>query len=443
MESPEPAARAEVRLIFRIALGQRNGYLPGVTPSMSGRTFPDPSRMNRLIRLVLELMPPGLRDLTRAAGLDVEATCRLQPLAELLALARKNRGWSSLLAAKATGVRRRTIDAAEAANPARIDAPELIAYSARLGTLHLLAEWVSANPRLARALGFPEESAVLGQGRLVLAEDGRVANLLPRALPAVAPRRFEAPADFSQHLDPDRAEERLAAFFAQTKNGSLPGLSPGAATLASPDPEPPEVAPELPPKSAAPALYQFKVSLRHVRPLIWRRIIVPNDLTFARLHDLLQAVMGWTNSHLHAFRWRDIEIGVPDPEWQHPLHDERHVRLADLALDPRSRLLYAYDFGDGWEHDLLLEKILPTQDGFVPVCLKGARACPPEDCGGPHSYPDFLAVSANPDHPDHAEMNDWIGGVWNAEAFDLEGVNRRLRRLAARWKQRNRGGKKA
>lgn len=394
--------------------------------------------MDRLIRLVLDLMPPGLQDLAKAAGLDVEATCRLQPLAELLGLARKHRGWSSLQAAKSTGVRRRTIDAAESANPSRIDATELIAYTARLGVLHLLGEWVAANPRLAKAMGFPKELLVLEQGRQVMAEDARHANLLPDALRVAAPRRFEAPADFSQHLDPDRAEERLEQFLLQTASGASPDTSP-----LGPGPLLPNSNSWSKPKTtrSAPALLELRVSLQTIEPRIWRRLVVPNDLSFLRLHDVLQIAMGWTNSHLHAFRWRDLEIGVPDPEWTEPVIDGAITTLADLGLRRRSRFQYAYDFGDDWIHDVVVEKIRPYTKQFVPVCLEGARACPPEDCGGPYAYAGFVQAIADPAHPEHESIREWVGPKWTPETFDLEDVNRRLGKLAARWYRPRRSSK--
>lgn len=400
--------------------------------------------MNRLIRLVLELMPRELRDLTRAAGLDVEATCRLQPLAELLALARKHRGWSSVQAAKCTGVRRRTIDAAESANSARIDAGELIAYTSRLGTLHLLGEWVAANPRLAKSMGLPGESEVLIRGRQVIAEDARQVNLLPDPIRAAIHRRFEAPPDFSQHLDPDRAEERLSAFLSQTGTKGAPLLGDVPEPLLGGSlGAPASPACSLPEQTSAPALYEFRVSLKYLDPAVWRTFVVPNDLTFDQFHQVLQIVMGWTNSHLHSFRWRDIEIGVPDPEWNHPLLDGSVVRIADLGLRKRSKLVYAYDFGDDWIHDLVIERVLPYQKDFVPVCLTGARACPPEDCGGPHAYPGFIKAATDASHPDHEFTQDWVGTTWNPEVFNPEAINVGLAKLADRWKRGVRRRKKS
>lgn len=381
--------------------------------------------MTRLVRLVLNLMPADLRKMTLAAGLDVEATCRLQPLAELFSLARKSRGWTSPRAAKVTGIRRRTIDAAESANPSRLDPEELIAYSTRLGTLHLLGEWVSANPRLATALGLPSEDDVLSRGRQVLAEDARQLAVLPDTLRSIAARRFEAPAGFSDHLDPDRAEARLSELLA---------LGPGGPTPAGGKPS----AGPLPRKPSPPGTYELHVQLEGVEPPVWRRIRVPNTLTFRQLHEVLQTVMGWHDAHLHGFTWRDVEIGRPDPEWQHPLLDESRVTLADLALRARSKLCYRYDFGDDWKHEIRLERILPPAPGSIPVCVEGSGGCPPEDCGGPFAYTAMIEAFHHPESPTAAELLEWAGPNWRPAGFEIEPVNLLLARLARSWRRHRR-----
>jgi hypothetical protein len=199
----------------------------------------------------------------------------------------------------------------------------------------------------------------------------------------------------------------------------------------------------LPTQPAAPALYEFRVSLKYLDPAVWRTFVVPNDLTFDQFHQVLQVVMGWTNSHLHSFRWREVEIGVPDPEWIHPLLDSTEVRIADLGLRKRSKLVYAYDFGDDWIHDLVIERVLPYQEDFLPVCHAGARACPPEDCGGPHAYPGFIQAATDPTHPDHEFTQDWVGTSWNPDAFDPQAINQGLAKLADRWKRGTRRRKKS
>lgn len=401
--------------------------------------------MNRLIRLVLELMPRELRELTRAAGLDVEATCRLQPLAELFTLARKRRGWTAVQAAKFTHIRRRSIDAVEAANPGRIEPSDLITYAARLGALHLLGEWVTANPRLARSLGFPCETSLLTRGREVITEDARLANLLPDALSSLALGRFEAPADFSEHLDPDRAEQRLAEFFTRSKAVHSDSFAESEdAPPSSSAPAKKQPGKHGPSEVVAPALYEFRVALRDVQPAVVRRVVVSNQVTFRQFHAVLQAAMGWEEDHLHVFRWKDLEIGVPDEEWNHPLLDERRVRLADLPLRKRSRLSYIYDFGDGWDHDVTLVTIRPYQANFTPICIDGEGACPPEDCGGPAMYGNLIAALHDPEHPDHGTILEWLGETWDPARFIPADHNRALAALARRWasQARRKKGKK-
>jgi len=118
--------------------------------------------------------------------------------------------------------------------------------------------------------------------------------------------------------------------------------------------------------------------------------------------------------------------------------DENDYRLSELGLRPKSKFNYEYDFGDSWEHHIVLEKVLPPQPGFVPVCLKGARACPLEDSGGPWGYADKLAIIADPDHPEHEEIAEWMGTDFDPEAFNLKAINRHLASLAASWKSRRR-----
>lgn len=180
-------------------------------------------------------------------------------------------------------------------------------------------------------------------------------------------------------------------------------------------------------KKKAVPIYELKVTLKGIRPPIWRRVRVPGNVSMGTLHHILQIVMGWTDSHLHMFRAGRTAIGAPDPEWDDfgfDSIDERRIKLAEVAPEEKSKFTYEYDFGDGWEHDVRVERILPADPKIdLPVCLKGKRACPPEDCGGPYGYLDLLEVLADPDDPEHEEMLDWLGGEWDAEAFDLDAVN--------------------
>ncbi len=188
----------------------------------------------------------------------------------------------------------------------------------------------------------------------------------------------------------------------------------------------PAAAPELAP------IYQLKITLRYIRPPIWRRVQVPSDITLAKLHRLIQVVMGWTDSHLHYFEAGGVTYGLPDPDVDYDLDvkDSRRVRLAKVAPEEKAKMVYEYDFGDSWMHDILVEKILPPDpDVRLPICLKGRRACPPEDCGGPWGYVRFLEIIHDPEDPEYEEMREWYGGDFDAEAFDAAEINRELQEV--------------
>ncbi len=177
-------------------------------------------------------------------------------------------------------------------------------------------------------------------------------------------------------------------------------------------------------------IYQLKVGLLGVKPPVWRRLEVVGGLTLAQLHEIFQAAMGWTDSHLHSFEVGADSYGTPDPDWGSDLQDERRVRLCQLGLSAGSRLRYTYDFGDDWQHDVLVEQIVAPEPGVAyPRCLGGRRACPPEDCGGPWGYAELLAVLADPNHEDHEERLEWMGGDFDPADFDREEVDLLLRSL--------------
>jgi len=180
-------------------------------------------------------------------------------------------------------------------------------------------------------------------------------------------------------------------------------------------------------KAAKKEVFQIKVTLKHVAPAVWRRIQVPVDVRLDRLHEVLQHVMGWTDSHLHGFYVGRTAYGRPDPEFPDDTLDERRVRLDEIAGEGDT-VVYEYDFGDGWRHSLKIEKRMPAEPGArYPRCLAGKRACPPEDCGGPPGYARLLEVLADPKHEEHEDMLDWLGGDFDAEAFDPGEVDRALR----------------
>ncbi len=178
--------------------------------------------------------------------------------------------------------------------------------------------------------------------------------------------------------------------------------------------------------------YQFRVSLNGIEPAIWRRIEVPGSYSFWDLHVAIQDSMGWLDYHLHAFRVRNPatgkvdEIGIPDddafeddpqclPGWEVPL--SRYFR------DPGDRVDYEYDFGDGWEHEVILENIHDRVSGRkYPRCLAGARACPPEDCGGVPGYEELLKKIRKPTDEEYEGIKQWLGRAFDPEAFDPKKV---------------------
>ena len=198
------------------------------------------------------------------------------------------------------------------------------------------------------------------------------------------------------------------------------------------------------PSKQAPMIHQYKVSLREISPAVWRRIQVPENYTFWDLHVAIQDSMGWLDYHLHAFHFpetdgkRAVEIGIPDEESNHPILQGWEVAIADYFIRPGVAALYQYDFGDRWEHEIVLEGVLlgePKQK--YPRCIAGERACPPEDCGGVPGYQHLLQVLRQPKHPEHAESVDWLKGhaknyhPFNPERFDMHAV--RFSNPKKRW----------
>lgn len=184
-------------------------------------------------------------------------------------------------------------------------------------------------------------------------------------------------------------------------------------------------------ESANAAKLRFRIELRDIVPPIWRRIDVPGDCSIWDLHVAIQDAMGWRDYHLHAFRSSEsggsesLEIGIPDGDefmtgrrtiagWEVP--------VSSRFDKPGQSMVYEYDFGDGWIHDIVLEEIIPCDAPQRVACIGGERACPPEDCGGSWGYQAFLEAMADPHHEQHEEMMRWIGGAFDPEAFDPANV---------------------
>lgn len=186
------------------------------------------------------------------------------------------------------------------------------------------------------------------------------------------------------------------------------------------------------------SVLQIRLELLETRPLIWRRIRLDAACTFWDLHVAIQNTMGWTDSHLHMFQLADDdgqerliglasdddELGI-EPGWEH--------RVTDWLSVARSRTVYEYDFGDSWEHGVVLEDVLPADGGRYPRCVAGARACPPEDVGGVHGYAEFLKAIADPAHRQHDDYLAWVGGAFDPERFEAKAV--RFEDPKRRWRQ--------
>jgi len=195
------------------------------------------------------------------------------------------------------------------------------------------------------------------------------------------------------------------------------------------------------PDEAKGEAYQLKVTLLDTKPPIWRRIQV-SDCTLDKLHEHIQTAMGWTNSHMHHFRIDDKLYGDPmllaETFEELSYADSTRTKLSDILAtsDQRSRFEYEYDFGDGWLHEVLFEGRSRAEPGKrYPLCVTGARACPPEDVGGVWGYVDFLEAIADPEHEAHDDMLEWVGGKFDPEAFDPTLATGRMRRWLPDWRE--------
>ncbi|WP_415766452.1 plasmid pRiA4b ORF-3 family protein [Pseudomonas sp. ZB1P45] len=179
-----------------------------------------------------------------------------------------------------------------------------------------------------------------------------------------------------------------------------------------------------------PDLLLLHIELKWIEPAIWRRVAVPENITLGKLHTVIQFAMGWEGGHMHEFEIASENYGIPDPDgWGPPVNSETRKTLVK-ALSGKKTFRYLYDFGDGWDHRIKVEKKLPAGAcPQVPYCIDGANACPPEDIGGGPGYADFLEVMADPNHPEYEDMLEWHGGTFDPTVFEWERVNQWLKEI--------------
>jgi hypothetical protein len=192
---------------------------------------------------------------------------------------------------------------------------------------------------------------------------------------------------------------------------------------------------------SADSIARLKITLDDVKPAVLRRVEVPFDIRLDRLHLTIQAAMGWTNSHLYELRAGDVSWSTPypDADWAGDFLDARKVRLGDVLQDiGRKRLTYLYDFGDSWEHTIKVERLTDPEAGLLyPRLIEVSGRCPPEDCGGPWGYAEFLDAIKDPKHERHAELSEWIGDEFDPDADNAEWLTTEVAALAKAWSRKS------
>ena len=185
----------------------------------------------------------------------------------------------------------------------------------------------------------------------------------------------------------------------------------------------------------ATSIARLKVTLDDVKPAVQRRLEVPLTIRLDRLHLVLQAALGWTDSHLYEIKAGGVGWGMPDPDFGDGPIDARKARLGAVLEDVGTKTIkYLYDFGDGWEHTIKVERVTEAVPGVAyPVLLDAKGRCPPEDVGGPWGYDEFLEALADPDHEDHADTKTWAGRNYDPKVVDVEGLAAAVAALAKAW----------
>ena len=174
-------------------------------------------------------------------------------------------------------------------------------------------------------------------------------------------------------------------------------------------------------------IYQVQIVLKNSKPKIWRRVLVKSDVFLADFHEIIQVAMGWTDSHMHQFE-KNRTFYAPKEFELEESKDYRKVHLHTLLNREKEKIQYEYDFGDGWKHEIILEKLLPfSESEKLPVCTGGKGNCPPEDCGGVWGYAELLEIISNPGHKEYQDMMEWIGEDFDPEYFDIDEINKMLK----------------
>jgi Plasmid pRiA4b ORF-3-like protein len=191
---------------------------------------------------------------------------------------------------------------------------------------------------------------------------------------------------------------------------------------------------------SAATIARLKITLDDVKPVVLRRVEVPFDIRLDRLHLTIQAAMGWTNSHLYEIRAGGVGWSTPDSDadWGGDFMDARKARLGDILEDIGTKTLkYLYDFGDGWEHTIKIERLVDPKPGMLyPSLIEAKGHCPPEDVGGPWGYGELLEALADPSHKRHSELKEWLADDFNPDVVDVDRLSEEVAYLAKPWSRR-------
>ncbi len=189
---------------------------------------------------------------------------------------------------------------------------------------------------------------------------------------------------------------------------------------------------------SADTIARLKITLDDVKPAVLRRIEVPFNIRLDRLHLAIQAAMGWTNTHLYEIRARDVGWGIPDRDWGDGPRDARKANLGNVLEDVGTKTLrYLYDFGDGWEHTVKVERLIDPEPGALyPRLIEASGRCPPEDIGGPWGYAEFLEAIGNPKHERHDEFKEWLADDFDPNLVDAGWLAEEVNTLAKRWSRK-------